>query len=111
MYKKCFFTIIAGLFILSTAAVSISSGEDCETYLDKNWGKSFQSAMRSQTLNPNAGKNLAPVKGLDGPAAELVMGCYRQSFKGCSQGQASSSTLTMGSTLGGSSVGLITTQK
>jgi len=111
MRNKTFFIIVTGIFLLSIAAVCTSSGEDCETYLDKNWGKSFQSAMRSQTLNPSAGKNLAPVKGLDGPAAELVMGCYRQSFKGCSQGQGSSSTLTMGSTLGGSSVGLITTQK
>jgi hypothetical protein len=111
MHNKCFFSIVAGLFILSIAAASTSFGEDCETYLEKNWGKSFQSAMRSQTLNPNAGKNLAPVKGLDGLAAELVMGCYRQSFKGCSQGQSPSYNLTMGSTLGGSSVGLITTQK
>jgi len=110
MYNKCFFTTIAGLFILSTAAVSTSSGEDCETYLEKNRGKSFQSIMKGQILKPDAGKNLAPVKGLDGQAAELAMGCYRQSFKGSSQGQAPSSNLTMGSSPGGS-VGLITTQQ
>jgi len=110
MHNKCFFTIIAGLFILSTAAVSTSSGEDCETYLEKNRGKSFQSIMKGQILKPDAGKNLAPVKGLDGQAAELAMGCYRQSFKGSSQGQAPSSNLTMGSSPGGS-VGLITTQQ
>ena len=32
-----------------------------ESQLDKNWGRSFESARYNQILNPEAGKNLEPV--------------------------------------------------
>lgn len=41
--------------------------------LDKNWGRSYESARYNQILNPEAGKNLDPVEGLEGPAAERVV--------------------------------------
>jgi len=37
-----------------------------ETMLSRNWGNSFESAKQSQILNPEAGRNLEPVVGLDG---------------------------------------------
>jgi hypothetical protein len=40
-----------------------------ETNLDANWGKSFESMKRNQILNPEAGKNLEPVVGMDGRTA------------------------------------------
>jgi hypothetical protein len=52
-----------------------------ETLLEKNWGKSFESAKKNQILNPDAGKNLDPVTGLDGEAADMNMEKYRESFK------------------------------
>jgi hypothetical protein len=52
-----------------------------ETMLDKNWGSSFESAKQSQILNPEAGRNLEPVVGLDGQAAGNNMEKYRQGFK------------------------------
>ena len=50
-------------------------------YLDQNWGKSYESAKKNQILNPEAGKSLEPVVGLDGQAAEHGVNKYKDSFK------------------------------
>jgi hypothetical protein len=72
-----YFTLI-GL----TAALLISSGCSAkETMLNRNWGSSFESAKSNQILDPEAGKNLDPVVGLDGHAAGISMEKYRQGFK------------------------------
>jgi hypothetical protein len=72
-----YFTLI-GL----TAALLISSGCSAkETMLNRNWGSSFESAKSNQILDPEAGKNLDPVLGLDGQAAGANMEKYRQGFK------------------------------
>ena len=68
--------IVIGLI----AALSLFSGCGA-TKLDKNWGKSFESAKYSQILNPEAGQNLEPVVGLDGQAAEIALGTYRKGFE------------------------------
>lgn len=74
MGARCF--IVIGLI----AALSIFSGCGA-TKLDKNWGKSFESAKYNQILNPEAGQNLDPVVGLDGQAAESSLGTYRNGFE------------------------------
>ncbi len=66
--------------IVLIAALSIFSGCGA-TQLDKNWGKSFESAKSNQILNPEAGQNLDPVVGLDGQATERVLGTYRNGFE------------------------------
>ena len=48
--------------------------------LDKNWGRSFETAKYGQILDPNAGTTAAAVSGLDGNASETVTDKYRQSF-------------------------------
>ncbi|MFH1292777.1 MAG: pilus assembly protein [Pseudomonadota bacterium] len=64
------------------AALLIYSGcAEKETNLERNWGSSFESAKQGQILNPEAGKNLEPVVGLDGQAAEIIIEKYRQGFK------------------------------
>jgi hypothetical protein len=52
-----------------------------ETLLDKNWGRSVETAKYNQTLDPEAGKNLAPVEGLDGQAAGYTVDKYENSFR------------------------------
>jgi hypothetical protein len=52
-----------------------------ETLLDKNWGRSVETAKYNQTLDPEAGKNLAPVEGLDGRAAGYTVDKYENSFR------------------------------
>lgn len=63
------------------AALSVSSGcgtlPQRETMLDRNWGTSLEATKQSQILNPEAGKNLDPVVGLDGQVAEASMEKYR----------------------------------
>ena len=49
--------------------------------LHMNWGKSFESAKNNQILNPEAGKNLDPVVGIDGQAAEHSVDNYKKSFE------------------------------
>ena len=49
--------------------------------LDMNWGKSYESAKKNQILNPDAGKSLEPVVGLDGQAAEHGVNKYKKSFE------------------------------
>jgi hypothetical protein len=74
MGARCLIAI--GLIV----ALSVFSGCGA-TMLDKNWGKSFESAKSNQILNPEAGKNLEPVVGLDGQAAERGLETYRKSFQ------------------------------
>lgn len=50
-------------------------------YLDKNWGRSYETAKFNQIVNPEADKNLDPVVGLDAVAAEKNMKKYRKSFE------------------------------
>ena len=50
-------------------------------YFNMNYGKSFESAKNNQILNPDAGKNLEPVVGLHGEAAEHGVNKYKESFK------------------------------
>jgi hypothetical protein len=52
-----------------------------ETLSDQNWGRSYQTAKYNQILNPDAGKNLNPVEGLSGNAAENSVEKYNDSFK------------------------------
>ena len=43
-----------------------------ESLLDKNFGKSFETAKEKQILDPNGRDNLKPVSGLDGESAENI---------------------------------------
>lgn len=56
-------------------------GAEKETMLDRNWGRSFESAKYNQILNPEAGKTTEPVSGIDGEAAEKNVQKYRKSFE------------------------------
>jgi hypothetical protein len=70
------------------AALSISSGcgggraAQKGTMVDKNWGKSLEAAKFNQRLNPQASKNLNPVVGLDGQAAENILQRYNDDSEG-----------------------------
>jgi hypothetical protein len=58
--------------------------------LTDNWGTSYYAQKRGQIVNPDASKNLQPVEGLYGQAAEAAMGQYLKSFsESASQGSSS----------------------
>lgn len=52
-----------------------------ETLLERNWGRSYETANYVQLLNPDAEKNLDPVVGLDGNASAYNVDKYQESFK------------------------------
>jgi hypothetical protein len=74
-------TMLKAIFILTvTTIIAIGSFgcaqfniSDSETLLEKNWGRSYESARYHQILNPEAEKHLKPVEGLSGPAAEKII--------------------------------------
>lgn len=83
------------------AALSVFSGcvtlSQKETMLDRNWGTSFETAKQGQILNPEAGKNLDPVVGLDGQASAASMQSYRKGFIKKEEQQAQKMDLSIGS--------------
>ena len=68
---------IIGLIVALSVFSGCGTFPQRETMLDRNWGTSLETAKQSQILNPEAGKNLDPVVGLDGQAAEASMMKYR----------------------------------
>jgi hypothetical protein len=49
--------------------------------LDGDRGNSFHQAIANQTLHPESAKNLEPVTGMDGEAAQAVTERYRKDFE------------------------------
>jgi hypothetical protein len=76
MLKICIRIFLSLIFTMAVVGCSEKYLENKETALDKNWGRSFESAKHQQILNPEAGKNLEPVVGLEGPAEERIMEAY-----------------------------------
>jgi hypothetical protein len=81
MSTRClmFCGFIAIMFVVFSC--SSMPGTPEETLLEKNWGRSYESARYLQMLDPDAGKNLNPVLGLDGNAASHNMDKYHEAFK------------------------------
>ena len=73
-----------------------------ESRVEKDFGNSQRLAVSNQTLNPEAGKDLKPVYGFNGRAADLVM--EKQYIKGFEEPGAGGSTpsgFTLTTSLGG----------
>ena len=81
MLKKTIALAMACAMLALFAGCSSSGPVHEETLLEKNWGRSVETAKYNQILNPDAGKNLAPVEGLDGKAADNSVQKYENSFK------------------------------
>ena len=77
------YLMFCGLIAIMLAVLSCSStsGAREESLLERNWGRSYESAIYLQMLDPDAGKNLDPVVGLDGIAASNNLNKYRETFK------------------------------
>jgi type IV pilus biogenesis protein CpaD/CtpE len=72
--------LIAALVMFPSCAANNKVALEAESRLEKNWGRSYESAKYNQMLNPEAGKTPAPVTGIDGEAAEKNVQKYRKSF-------------------------------
>jgi hypothetical protein len=49
--------------------------------LDRHFGQGLNLAKAQQTLDPQAGRNLDPVSGIDGKAAKSAYDGYQKSFR------------------------------
>ena len=74
------YSVFIGLIIVAVMFLTGCTYRDANTEwwkgdyrLKKDYGNSQRLAISNQTLNPEAGKDLKPVYGFDGRAAEIVM--------------------------------------
>ena len=49
--------------------------------VEMDYGASYNLSKYNQILNPDAGKNLKPVEGMDGKAANAALEKYRKDFE------------------------------
>ncbi len=80
MREKIYATIVILIFLITTGCTHYGA-------LEEDYGKSYQAAKDGQILTPGASKNLRPVMGLPGAAADGTMKKYTESFS--PSGQAS----------------------
>ena len=52
-----------------------------ELVMDKNWGRSYETARFSQTENPDAGETLIEDQGIDGTVAGYNHAKYKKAFQ------------------------------
>jgi hypothetical protein len=74
MYKK--YVVIGGLI-----ACAIWLSGCASTRLEMDYGTSHKLSKMNQILNPDAEKNLTPVEGINGQAAQVVVDKYVKSFE------------------------------
>jgi len=75
MERKLWLAVgIITLFLLSAACAGPSR-------VELDYGTSAKLSKFNQVLNPEAGKNLEPVTGLDGGAAKGIMEKYQKDFE------------------------------
>lgn len=76
--KILILTAVAALAL--TLGCTSVPGHKQQKLLEKNWGRSFETAKYNQILNPEAGRHADPVEGLDGEAAEANAAKYLKGF-------------------------------
>jgi len=82
MLVRCLTIVVITTSLFAFSACGKKPFLEKETMLDRNWGRAYESAKSNQILNPEASKNLDPVTGMDGQAAEQILNGYRRDFKG-----------------------------
>ncbi len=74
MYKK--YVVIIGLI----AWAFWLSGCASSSRIEMDYGTSYKLSKMNQIFNPDAEKNLKPVEGIDGHAAQAALDNYQKSF-------------------------------
>ena len=75
-------TLIAFISIISVVlGCSGTTPASEQSLLERNWGRSLETIRYMQMVDPEAGKNLDPVVGLDGNASVNNVDKYQNSFK------------------------------
>ena len=71
-------TVLAGVALLAIVIFGCAGTPE----LDENWGRSYEAAKATQTMNPDGHYNTAPVEGQQGPAVERILDDYLKSEPG-----------------------------
>jgi len=92
---------MAGKIIIGLVIISFLSFTGCvsPTRLETDYGTSHKLSKFNQTLNPEAEKNLQPVEGFDGTAAEATKERYDKGFE--KETKPPTYTLSIGGVAGG----------
>lgn len=72
---------LALLILIPAVASMLLAGCAEVSRVEMDYGTSFKLSKFNQTLNPDAEKNLDPVVGLDGQAADKLMDKYQKEFE------------------------------
>ncbi len=75
MHRTHFCTVCATLLLTVAGCANTTPN------LDRHFGQGLNLAKAQQTLNPQAGRNLDPVSGIDGKAAKSAYDAYQKSFR------------------------------
>ena len=78
-YKSLFIISVLLIIFVGCSKGNVSFWE--ETQLDKNWGRSYETAKYNQIINPEAGKKITPIEGLEGNAADNAVQGYQDTFR------------------------------
>ncbi len=74
--------LLTGIGLSIVAVLAVTGCIKRPATLGPDYGLAYTMANDAQTLNPDAGKNLDPIQGLeDGVAAKHTMERYRSSFE------------------------------
>lgn len=92
MIRKCFALSIVVIMVSASA----SFAQMWKSRVEMDYGTSYNLQKYNQILNPDAGKNLEPVEGLDGEAAKSVMDNYRKGYAKKSKTPAATFAITTG---------------
>ncbi len=90
--------IVSAVIIITITALVCGACATPSRVAD-NWGSAYVAQQKGQIANPDAAKNLEPVTGLHGQAAEAALGQYMKSFTGkgaTAAGQQRMGTLGIG---------------
>jgi len=69
------------LLLLSITVLIVAVAGCAKSRLEMDYGTSHKLAIHNQTLDPEAEKNLAPVEGMDGKAAQAAVDRYEKGFE------------------------------
>ena len=88
MLTRCLILIAVICVLAVVLSCSGTKPAPEQSLLERNWGRSFESMRYMQMVDPEAGKNLDPVLGLDGNASNHNVDKYQKSFKDTEQTQS-----------------------
>jgi hypothetical protein len=81
MLTRCLISILIMSIISVMLGCSGTTPAPEQSLLEKNWGRSFESMRYMQMADPEAGKSLDAVEGMDGNAADYSVKKYQKSFE------------------------------